>query len=336
MLFESPTAFWLALLLFLVAALRLLWKKKITGSLTYSSVQILKVARKSLRSRLMELPTIFKLIAIGLMIYALARPQLPDEKIRKDVEGIDIILLVDLSGTMQIEDMQPFNRIEAAREAQIEFVKNRPTDRIGVVAFAGEAYTVVPLTLDHRMVIEALKRLDNKGEIKDGTAQGVAVALAAARLKDSTAKSKIIVFVTDGENNTGFVDPETAIEIAKGYGIKIYTIGVGSDGVKNIPFYTKDVFGNKVKTYQKMDVTFFEDQLVKLAESTQGKYWRSRSMQELSDVYAEIDRLEKTKIESSTYVKKIEVFQKYLIFALILWCLGYFLEQTWLRKEPAI
>ena len=269
------------------------------------------------------------------MIVALARPQEASTKIKKNVEGVDIILLVDLSPTMIIEDMEPQNRLEAAKIAQIEFVRNRPNDRIGIVAFSGEAYTAVPLTLDHKIVIDTLNRLENSDRLKMGTAQGVAIATSVARLKDSTAKSRIIVFITDGENNTGVIDPETALEIAKGFGIRIYTIGVGKEGESQLPIPSKDAFGRKVIRYQKMTTTFHEDAMLRIAEETGGKYWRSRNMKELSEVYATIDRLEKTKLDSNTFTKYKELFPPYVQLAFFLFVGGWFLNQMILKRNPA-
>lgn len=332
--FHSLWAFAFLLILAVVAAINFLFRKKRTPSLVFSSLALFKNTPKTLRARLFGLPTILKFIAIIFMIVALARPQKADVKIRNDVEGVDIILLVDLSLTMMIEDMSGNSRLEAAKKVQIEFVKNRPDDRIGIVAFAGEAFTAVPLTLDHRIVNDALMKMDNTNRLKDGTAQGVAIATGVARLKDSTAKSRIMVFVTDGENNTGYVDPDTALEIAMGYGIKIYVVGVGSDGRKKLPVKTKDVFGNTVRTYQDMESTFYEDQMMKIAEKTGGKYWRSRNLQELKDVYGEIDRLEKTKVEGTTYTKYQELFNAYLWIALALYALGWLLANSILQRGP--
>ena len=201
--FASNTAFLLLIPLFAIAAYVWIQRKKLVGSLQYSSLKLFTSLKASIRAKLSFLPLLIRVGAIVFMIVALARPQTANTKTKKNVEGIDIILLVDLSLTMLIEDMHPHNRLEAAKVAQIEFVKNRPNDRIGIVAFSGEAFTAVPPTLDHKVVIEKLNELQQSERIKQGTAQGVAIATGVARLKDSTAKSRIMVFITDGENNKG-------------------------------------------------------------------------------------------------------------------------------------
>jgi Ca-activated chloride channel family protein len=309
--------------------------KNLRAALKFSSLKQLNQISPGVRAQLKYFPTVLRATAIGFMIYALARPQHSDSKIKKNVEGIDIILLVDLSPTMLIEDMPPNNRLEAAKVAQIEFVNNRPNDRIGIVAFSGEAYTAVPPTLDHKIVIEKLNQLDYSEKLKQGTAQGVAIATGVARLKDSTAKSKIMVFVTDGENNTGTIDPDTALKIAKDYNIKIYTIGVGTDGPKQLPIFVTDASGRRVKTYRPMTSTFYEQAMIKIAQDTGGKYWRSKSTKELLDVYKEIDRLEKSEVESTSYTKYTELYEKYLKTALILFSLSVLLSMTAFRSEPA-
>ena len=333
--FASNTAFLLLIPLFAIAAYVWIQRKKLVGSLQYSSLKLFTSLKASIRAKLSFLPLLIRVGAIVFMIVALARPQTANTKTKKNVEGIDIILLVDLSLTMLIEDMHPHNRLEAAKVAQIEFVKNRPNDRIGIVAFSGEAFTAVPPTLDHKVVIEKLNELQQSERIKQGTAQGVAIATGVARLKDSTAKSRIMVFITDGENNTGTIDPATALDIAKGFGIKIYTVGVGSDGEKQLPVITTDAFGRKVTRYQPMTTTFHEDAMMKIASETGGQYWRSENMKELREVYATIDRLEKTKIDSNTYTRYTELFPFYVKWALALFLLSWLLSQTVLRRQPA-
>lgn len=333
--FQNPWFFALSIIVAGVIANHYWRRKKRTPALRFSSVESIKAVPKSWRAQWIDLPFWLRIASVVLMIIGLARPQSADTKIRRDVDGIDIILLVDLSLTMMIEDMSGNSRLDAAKQAQIEFVKNRPNDRIGIVAFAGEAFTSVPLTFDHKVVIEALQRLDNSNRLKDGTAQGVAIATGVARLQDSTAKSRIMVFITDGENNTGFVDPDTALQLAKGYGIKIYVVGVGSDGPKRLPIRTKDVFGNWVKTYQDMESTFHEEKMKEIASQTGGKYWRSRNLEELHDVYNEIDQLEKSKIESSTLVKYTELFPPAIWASLLLYLLSFLLSRSLLQRGPA-
>lgn len=336
MTFQSLWAFFLLLPLFLVLALYFLKRNKKQASLQFSSLKQLKVVELSFRARLMHLPLILKVLALVLVIIALARPQTADSKVKKNVEGIDIMIVLDVSDSMLIEDMKPSNRIEAAKDTIRKFVKSRLTDRIGLVIFAGEAFTMVPLTLDYELL---LKRVDDittaqEARIKDGTALGVALANAANRLKDSVAKSRVMIFATDGENNSGTIDPETGLEVAKGYGIKIYSIGIGRDGPTKIPIYQKDIFGNKVKTYQPFESTVNEDLLGRMAKDTGGKYYRASREDSLQQVFSEIDRLEKTKIDINKYVKYNEQFQNLLLVAILLYGLGWLLSVTWLRRVP--
>ena len=332
--FQSSLAFWLILPLVVVAAYAWIFRNARTPTVQFSSVQFFKNSAKNARLLVVHLPFVLKIFAIVFMIVALARPQKANTKIRNNVQGIDIVLLVDLSLTMLIEDMAPYNRLEAAKVAQIEFVKNRPNDRIGVVAFSGEAFTVVPPTLDHDIVVQRLNELKYTTRIKQGTAQGVAIATGISRLRDSEAKSRVMVFITDGENNTGLISPEVALQMAQGYDIKIYMVGVGSDGTKQLPVPEDDGVGKKITRYQTMSSTFHEEDMIKIANSTGGKYWRSRNLKELNDVYEEIDRLEKTKIDSNTYTKYSELFASYVQAALALLFLSWFLSQTWLRRVP--
>lgn len=334
MQYTSSSAFFLLIPLLFAVIWMFIKRKDRTPYVQYSSFQTIAKLAPSFRVRIKSLPLFLKIISIVLMIIALARPQSSSTKIKRNVDGIDIILLVDLSPTMMIEDMNPHTRLEAAKIAQIEFVKNRPTDRIGIVAFSGEAYTAVPPTLDHKVVIERLSELTNSDRLKPGTAQGVAIATGVSRLKDSKAKSRIMVFITDGENNTGLIDPETALGIAKQFGIKIYTVGVGSDGPKQLPIIATDAFGRKNKRYQPMTSAFHEDAMQRIASETGGKYWRSESTKELKQVYSEIDKLEKTKIDSNTYTKYHELYLPYTLWAIIIYLASWLLAQTWLRRSP--
>lgn len=330
--YVSSGYFWLFIPLILTAIYLWKFRKKKSATLRFSVVPLAKKQSPSWRARIHRLPMILKVFSAIFMIIALARPQATSDKKKQNVEGIDIILLVDLSPTMLIEDMEPHNRLEAAKEAQIEFVKNRTNDRIGVVAFGGEAYTAVPLTLDHRIVINKLKELEHSDRIRQGTAQGVAIATGVARLKDSKAKSRIMVFITDGENNTGFIDPETALDMAKGFGIKIYTIGVGSDGEKMLPTFVDTIYDTKIKKYRPMTSTFHEDAMKHIAKETGGRYWRSQNMNELREVYATIDRLERSKIEASSYTVYEELYPPYVKMALCFFAGAWVLGHSFLRK----
>lgn len=311
-------------------------RRKKLASFQFSSLSLFKEIPTSLRVKLIWLPMVLKSVALVLVVIALARPQMANTKIQRNVEGIDIVIALDISDSMLIEDMKPLNRLEAAKETIKQFIEKRVSDRIGLVIFAGEAFTLVPPTLDYPLIIERLKDIETAqtANIKDGTALGVALANAAGRLKDSSAKSRVIIFMTDGENNSGTIDPETGLEIAKGYGIKVYSIGVGRDGPTRIPVFSRDVFGNKIKTYQPFESTVNEELLARMAGETGGKYYRATRENSLSGVFSDIDQLEKTKVDVNKFTRFDELFQKYLKWAFFLYALGFLLGQTVLRRSP--
>jgi Ca-activated chloride channel family protein len=338
--FQSPLFFLLFIPLVLVGIYYFWQSKKKQASLQYSSLTHLKShfqkVGRPLKSYLYNLPYFFKWVAMGFVILALARPQTADTKVKRNVEGIDIMIVLDVSDSMLIEDMKPSNRIEAAKDTIRKFIKSRTSDRIGLIIFAGEAFTMVPLTLDYDML---LKRVDDittaqEAHIKDGTAIGVALANGANRLKDSTAKSRVMIFATDGESNSGTIDPDTGLEIAKGYGIKIYSVGIGTDGPKRIPVFHMDVFGNKVKTYEPFEDSVNDDLLGRMASETGGKYFRANKANSLQLVFSEIDNLEKTKIDVNKYVRYNEEYRRFLIWAFVFYMSGWLLSVTWLRRAP--
>jgi len=326
----------LILPLLAILAWNYLHRKRKVPSLQFSSLKIIKSIPPTARTRLMVVPTLLKAIALFLAILALARPQSADTKVKKNVEGIDIVICLDISDSMLIEDMKPLNRMEAAKETIQRFIERRTSDRIGLVVFAGESFTLVPLTLDYQLILERVKEITTaaSANIKDGTAIGVALANAAGRLKDSTAKSRIMIFMTDGENNSGTIDPETALEIAKGYDLKIYSIGIGKDGPTKIPIYQRDYFGNKVKTYQPFDSTVNDDLLGRMAKDTGGKYFRATKEDSLEGVFKEIDTLEKTKVDVNKYTRYTEMFPPYLKAALLFYLMALLLGKTFLRRVP--
>jgi Ca-activated chloride channel family protein len=272
-------------------------------------------------------------VALGCLIAALARPQKADTRVKKNVEGIDIMMVLDVSDSMLIEDMTP-NRIEASKKMIAQFIKKRVSDRIGYIIFSGESYTRVPLTLDYNLLLQSVAETKISRNIKMGTAIGVALANGVARLKDSTAKSRVMVFLTDGENNSGTIDPETALEVAKGFGIRIYTIGAGVDGEAQLPIETVDAFGRKVKTYQPIHSTVNDNLLGKMASETGGKYYRATTTDALSKVFNDIDRLEKTKIDVNQYTKYDELYQKWALAGIWLSIASLVLGQTILRRAP--
>ncbi|MDG0815829.1 vWA domain-containing protein [Bdellovibrio svalbardensis] len=336
MTFHSAISFWLIVPLVILLVWTLWRKKKKTPTLQFGSVEVLKTVTPSVRTRLMHLPLLLKALAIVFAIIALARPQEMNTKIKKNVEGIDIVICLDISDSMLIEDMKPLNRLEAAKETIKKFIEGRSSDRIGLVIFAGESFTVVPPTLDYQLILQRVGEITTaqQARIKDGTALGVALANAAGRLKDSQAKSRVVIFMTDGENNSGTIDPETGLDIAKGYGVKIYSIGIGKDGPTRIPIYTRDIFGQKVKTYQPFDSTVNEDLLGRMAKDTGGKYYRASKEDSLRGIFKDIDSLEKTKIDINKFTNYTEKFPPYLVIAIILYLAALVLGRSWLRRVP--
>lgn len=334
MTFHSPEFFWLFVLLFAVYFFNFFIRRKSPPSFKVFGIAGMQSAPKSWRVRLRYLPHLLQFTAFSLMIVALARPQMSDTRIKKNVEGIDIMIVLDVSDSMLIEDMRPLNRLEAAKEVIANFIQKRISDRIGVIVFAGESFTLVPLTLDYDLIVSRVRDITTaqQARIKDGTALGVAMANGAGRLKDSTAKSRVMIFLTDGENNSGTIDPITGLEIAKGYGIKVYSIGLGRDGPTRIPVFTRDVFGNRVKSYQPFESTVNEDLLGRMASETGGKFFRATREDSLVGVFNEIDQLEKTKIDVNKYTRYTELFPKYLLWALLLFSASWIMGLTVWRK----
>ncbi len=283
-----------------------------------------------------KLSQLLLLVSLLFFIIALARPQRADSQVKRTLEGLDIVIVLDISDSMLIEDMKPLNRLESAKETIANFIKQRLSDRIGVVIFAGEAFTLVPPTLDYQLVLDRVSQITTaaSARIKDGTAIGVGMASGAARLKDSQAKSRVMIFMTDGENNSGTIDPETGLEIAKGYGIKVYTIGIGRSGPTRLPVYMQDMFGNKRKTYQAFESTVNDELLEQMANVTGGKYFRASKEDSLAGVFSEINKLETTKIDDNKFVSYEEYFQIFLIIGLILFLLSATLSMTFLRVGP--
>lgn len=331
-IWNSWWAFLLLIVLAVVALIHFLRRRKRHGAVPLSTLFIAQSMTPGLRTRLKSLPDLLKYLALAVAIFALARPQKTDEKVNRNVEGIDIIITLDISHSMLIEDMKPENRLEASKKTINEFIDKRVSDRIGMVVFSGESYTRVPLTLDYKLLKENVKGVETSTNIKMGTAIGVAMGNAVARLADSKAKSKVMILLTDGESNTGLIDPLTALKIAKGYGIKIYTIGAGRDGQAQLPIYSTDMFGRKVKRYQPIHSTVNEPLLKQMAEETGGKFYRAVNTNGLVDVFNDIDKLEKSKIEEDRYTRYTELFESYLFWAVALYMIGLTLQVTFLRR----
>jgi Ca-activated chloride channel family protein len=331
----TPLAFF-ALIPLLLAVAWAIWRsRRQRATVQFSSLDFLHAAGPNLRAKLRWIPSALLVVSLICVVVALARPQRADSKIKKNVEGIDILLTLDISDSMLIEDMSPHaNRMEAAKAVLSQFVKGRSNDRIGLVVFMGEAFTRVPLTLDHGLLLKAISELRPSRNIKMGTAIGSALATAVGRIKDSNAKSRVVVFATDGESNSGTIDPETALTIAKGYGLKIYSIGIGRDGDAQLPVETTDVFGRRVKRYQPIHSSVNDELLGRMANETGGKYYRATDAGGLKQVFRDIDRLEKTKIDVNQFTKYTELFPSWLNWAVGLMVASVFFSQTIFRRIP--
>ncbi|MFC2102935.1 VWA domain-containing protein [Bacteroidota bacterium] len=297
------------------------------ASVKYSSVSIFDEAPVAIRERLKHLPFLLRMIALGLLIVALARPQSFTSGENVSTEGIDIAMVLDISGSMLAEDLKP-NRLNAAKNVIDDFVKGRISDRIGLVVFAREAFTQCPLTIDYNVLRNLLLDI-RSGMIEDGTAIGNAIANGVNRLKESDAKSRIIILLTDGVNNSGEVDPISAAEIANTFGIRIYTIGVGTRG--EAPYPVKTPFGTR---YQMVPVEIDEEVLQEISGLTDGQYFRATDNRALKEIYEKIDKLEKTKIEITSYSNAKELYYSWLGGGLLFLLMELGLSRTIFRKIP--
>jgi len=319
--FAHPIFLWMLIIVPLMVAWYI-WKEKETyGALNMSATKGFAANKKSYINVLRHYGIVLRSLAVGLIIVALARPQSSLSWQNTTTEGIDIMIASDISGSMLAEDFKP-NRLEAGKEIAIDFIKARPDDRIGLVIFSGESFTQCPLTIDHSVLVNLYQDIHN-GMIEDGTAIGMGLATAVNRLKDSEAKSKVIILLTDGSNNTGSIAPATAAEIAKQFGIRVYTVGIGTHGYAPYPVQTP--YGIQ---YQKMEVDIDEPTLTKIASITGGKYFRATNNETLKNIYTQIDKLEKAKIDVTQYRKKTELFLPFAIIALLLLSLEFVLRNT--------
>lgn len=268
---------------------------------------------------------VLRVVALIALSIALARPQTSNTTENIDTEGIDIVLAIDVSGSMLAEDFKP-NRYEAAKEVALKFVDQRPTDRMGLVIFSGESYTMCPITIDHNVLKEQISAIHN-GMIVDGTSIGMGLATAVDRLRYSTGKSKVIILMTDGVNNMGLIDPNTALEIAKAFKVRIYTIGIGTIGQALIPMPTPMGIQKKL-----MDVEIDEPLLKQMAKETNGKYFRATGNKSLEEIYKDIDKLEKTKVDITSYKHYAELFFPFAMIAIICLVLEMLLRYTVFRS----
>ena len=322
--FANPMFLWGLLIIPLAIVWYVFRHKKQEASVRFSDLQGFETLPKSWKVYARHLLFALQMAALGLLIVAMARPQSTSTSETSNIEGIDIILAQDVSGSMLARDLKP-DRLEASKQVAQEFVEGRPGDRMGLVVFAGESYTQVPLTTDHSVMLNMLKEMKS-GVIDDGTAIGDGLATAINRLKDSDAVSKVIILLTDGMNNAGSVDPYTAAEMAKLYGIRVYTIGVGTRGTA--PFPVQTLFGIQ---YQQMKVEIDEKLLTTIANSSGGKYFRATSNQKLEEIYEEIDKLERSKIEVTEFRHVHEEFYPLVAWAIALLLLEFILRKTVFR-----
>lgn len=303
--------------------------RKKEPSINYSSLNIFKKIPANWKELLRHLPFILRCISVGLLIVALARPQSFSSGENIYTEGIDIAMVLDISGSMLAEDFRP-NRLGAAKNVIDEFIQGRTTDRIGLVIFSREAFTQCPLTIDYTVLRNLLKDIKS-GMIEDGTAIGNAIANGVNRLKDSNAKSKVLILLTDGINNAGEVNPVSAAQIAKSFDIRIYTIGVGTRG--EAPYPVQTPFGLK---YQMMPVEIDEAVLKEIAVLTDGQYFRATNNKTLSQIYSEIDQMEKTRVEVTSYRNAKELFYPWLLGGLLILIFEVGLSRSLLRRLPSV
>jgi|TARA_B110000259_G_scaffold172509_1_gene204979 Ca-activated chloride channel family protein len=326
--FVNPQLFWLLLVLPLLL-LWFFWKRKQqTAVLKISSLKGFDTSKNWL-AKLRPLLFVLRLITLALIIVAMARPRTVDESTRiKTTKGIDIVIAIDVSASMLARDLKP-NRLEALKVVASKFIQARPNDRLGLVEYAGESYTKTPLTSDKNIVLSSLKSIKYNTTITGGTAIGMGLATSVNRLKESRAKGKVIILLTDGVNNSGFIDPKIASELAVEFGIKVYTIGIGSNGMALSPI---GILPNGSFQYGNIQVEIDEDLLKQIAETTGGKYFRATSNSKLEDIYEEINKLEKTEIEETKYKSYDELFRPLVLAAFGLLLFELLLRYTLFRS----
>ena len=322
--FHSPEFLWLLILIPLLAFWNYYSRKKDSAQLTISSVKGFKV-QGAILPKLKPLLYLLRLAALTCLIIALARPRnVAVSKKTKTNKGIDIVMAIDVSASMLAKDLKP-NRLEALKKVASDFVNRRPNDRIGIVVYAGESFTQTPITSDKSIIKKTISKI-KWGQLEGGTAIGMGLGSAVNRLKESKAKSKVIILLTDGVNNAGFVDPKTATDLAKGNDIKVYTIGIGTNGMADFP-WAKDPRTGKI-SFRKQQVEIDEDLLKHIAKETAGKYFRATDNTKLKAIYDEIDKLEKTKIEEFKYYNYTEKYRLLVFLAGIFLLLEFILKNT--------
>lgn len=326
--FANPHLLWLLLVLLPAAALYVYRCRKGGAAIRISTVAGTEGIPRTAKYYLRHIPFILECLGVALLVVALARPQSSEYGSTSRTEGIDIVLAIDVSGSMLARDLKP-DRITAAKEVAAKFINDRINDRIGLVIFAGESFTQSPLTTDKSTLLNLLSQA-RIGIVSDGTAIGSGLATAVNRLRESDAKSKVIILLTDGVNNAGQIMPVTAAELAANYGIKVYTVGVGTVGMA--PYPTMDVWGNI--TFRPAKVEIDEEVLTQISSQTGGEYFRATDNRSLAEIYDHINKLETTEIESNDYTRYTELFGTFALGALGLLALGFLLQALWLRRLP--
>ncbi|MDE0118869.1 MAG: VWA domain-containing protein [Bdellovibrionales bacterium] len=329
MYWKFPLAFWLLIPLVVLILYYFLYGRKKKRAFRVSLLDGFQL-KNSLRSRWVELPAVLQFLSLLILILALARPQVVDTQVNRSAEGIDIVIVLDTSDSMLIEDMHPGSRIEVAKRVIKSFINGLVYDRVGLIVFAGESYTKVPLTLDYGVLlssVDEVKVSHYDPYIKKGTAIGVALANAVARLRQSSAKSKVIVFLTDGEDNVGVITPQTALDIVKQYEIRVYTIGAGGRaGPARIRREIKDHTGRKRIIYQRLKTKINEKLLKKIAQETGGKYFRANNAKVLKTIFSEISQLEKSVVEMQEWKQYKDLFPGFLEKATLLYLVSLLLS----------
>ena len=314
-IFKNSEVLYALLLIPVLVILYIFMLSKGKPILQFPNISFFRIKKKTLRQRFRHILFALRMFALSAIIIALARPQSLLNREEISVEGVDIVIALDVSGSMLAEDFKP-NRLEAAKQVAKQFIENRKNDRIGLVIFAGEAFTLCPLTVDHKMLVSLLQSVSNQ-MVEDGTAIGDGLATAVSRIKDSKAISKTIILLTDGENNRGSLDPQASAEMAALYGIRLYTIGVGKYGTAPFPFRTVD---GRVR-YQNVEVSINEPLMRRMANLTDGgTYFRATEEKSLQQIFTDIDQMEKSKIDVTKYNRTKEEFLPFLLFALV--CFG--------------
>lgn len=326
--FLNPEFFWILLVIPIIFAWFVLKKNKLNNSISVPNTSAL-LLYPSILPKLKPFLNFLRILSLIFIIIALARPQTIDVSTKvKNNQGIDIVMAIDVSASMLAKDLKP-NRLEALKNVASNFILDRINDRIGLVEYAGESYTKTPITSDKNIIIKSLKEINYNTIIEGGTAIGMGLATSVNRIKDSKAKSKVIILLTDGVNNSGFIDPNTAAELAIEYGIKIYTIGIGTNGMALSPV---GVDNNGKFSYAKIQVEIDEDLLIEIADITGGKYFRATNNKKLQEIYSEINKLEKSDIEEIKYYNHEEKYRFYILLAIIFLTTELILKYTIFRS----